>query len=119
MSAHYKKVFKNIPNRQFLTTIAFERFPKTDIGFTAEVSFDEDEEDDENPIVTFIDATADHFNDQFGINIVFDATEWDGLIQVINPLTLPNVHSKKKRTQKHAKLVALSNINRFITKTKY
>jgi len=118
MSAHYKKVFKNIPNRQFLTVIAFEMFPKTDIGFTAEVSIDDDE-DDESPIVKFIDATADHFNDQFGINIAFDATEWDGLIQVINPLPLPNVRSKKKRTQKHAKLVALSNINRFITKTKY
>lgn len=114
MSSRYTKVFKKTAHRQFLSTIVFELIPNTGIGFAATI-----DDDNLNQIIDFMGQHAEHIIDAFGIEISFEDLYLDGIAVVKNPLPLPVVRSKKKRTQKHAKLVALSNINRFITKTKY
>lgn len=113
MSSRYTKIFKKSAHRQFLTTIVFELIPNTGIGFAATI-----DDDDFNQIIDFMDKHAEHIEDAFGIEISFEDVYLDGIAVVENPLPLPVVHSKKKRSQNHAKLVALSRANRDIQRAK-
>lgn len=113
MSSRYTKVFKKSNHRQFLTKIVFELIPNTGIGFAAII-----DDDDDNQIINFMDEHAEHIKDAFGIEISFEDVYLDGVAIVKNPLPLPVVGSKKKRSQNHAKLVALSRANRDIQRAK-
>jgi len=113
MSSRYTKVFKKSNHRQFLTKIVFELIPNTGIGFAAII-----DDDDDNQIINFMDEHAEHIKDAFGIEISFEDVYLDGIAIVKNPLPRPVVHSKKKRSQNHAKLVALSRANRNIQRAK-
>jgi len=113
MSSRYTKVFKKSNHRQFLTKIVFELIPNTGIGFAAII-----DDDDDNQIINFMDEHAEHIKDAFGIEISFEDVYLDGIAVVENPLPRPVVHSKKKRSQNHAKLVALSRANRNIQRAK-
>lgn len=113
MSSRYTKIFKEAAHRQFLTKIVFELFPNTGIGFSAGTDDPAD-----NQIIDFMDAHAEHITDAFGVEIMFGEAYSAGIVTVGNPLPLPVVHSKKKRSQNHAKLVALSRINRDIQRSK-
>lgn len=113
MSSRYTKIFKKSAHRQFLTKIVFELIPNTGIGFAAII-----DDDDDNQIINFMDEHAEHIKDAFGIEISFEDVYLDGIAVVENPLPRPVVHSKKKRSQNHAKLVALSRANRNIQRAK-
>lgn len=113
MSSRYTKVFKKSNHRQFLTKIVFELIPNTGIGFAAII-----DDDDVNQIIDFMDEHAEHIEDAFGIEISFEDVYLDGIAVVENPLPLPVVRSKKKRSQNHAKLVAMSRANRDVQRSK-
>lgn len=113
MSSRYTKVFKKSNHRQFLTKIVFELIPNTGIGFAATVN-----DDDLNQIIDFMDKHAEHIEDAFGIEISFEDVYLDGIAVVENPLPLPVVRSKKKRSQNHAKLVAMSRANSDVQRSK-
>lgn len=113
MSSRYTKVFKKSNHRQFLTKIVFELIPNTGIGFAAII-----DDDDVNQIIDFMDEHAEHIKDAFGIEISFEDVYLDGIAVVENPLPLPVVRSKKKRSQNHAKLVAMSRANRDVQRSK-
>lgn len=113
MSSRYTKIFKKAAHRQFLNRIVFELIPNTGIGFATII-----DDDDDNQIINFMDEHAEHIKDAFGIEISFGDVYLDGIAVVENPLPRPVVHSKKKRSQNHAKLVALSRVNRDIQRAK-
>lgn len=113
MSSRYTKVFKKSQHRQFLTRIVFELFPNTELGFSAITDDDAD-----NQIIDFMDEHAEHIFDAFGLEIMFGDAYSAGIVTVANPLPLPVVRSKKKRSQNHAKLVAMSRVNRDIQRSK-
>lgn len=113
MSSRYTKVFKKSNHRQFLTKIVFELIPNTGIGFAAII-----DDDDVNQIINFMDEHAEHIKDAFGIEMSFEDVYLDGVAIVKNPLPLPVVRSKKKRSQNHAKLVAMSRANRDVQRSK-
>lgn len=113
MSSRYTKVFKKAAHRQLLTKIVFELFPNTGIGFAAII-----DDDDANQIIDFMNGHAEHIKDAFGIEMSFEDVYLAGIATVKNPLPLPVVRSKKKRSQNHAKLVALSRANRDIQRSK-
>ena len=113
MSSRYTKVFKKSAHRQILTKIVFELFPNTELGFSAIT-----DDDNANQIIDFMDEHAEHIKDAFGLEIMFGDAYSAGIVTVANPLPLPVVHSKKKRSQNHAKLVAMSRVNRDIQRSK-
>lgn len=113
MSSRYTKVFKKYQHRQFLTRIVFELFPNTELCFSAITDDDAD-----NQIIDFMGEHAEHIFDAFGLEIMFGDAYSAGIVTVANPLPLPVVRSKKKRSQNHAKLVAMSRINRGIQRSK-
>lgn len=113
MSSRYTKVFKKSAHRPILTKIVFELFPNTELGFSAIT-----DDDNANQIIDFMDEHAEHIKDAFGLEIMFGDAYSAGIVTVANPLPLPVVRSKKKRSQNHAKLVALSRANRDIQRSK-
>lgn len=112
MSAPYKKVFRRIPNAsKFLLEAAFE-IKGYDYGIGAGINYYEHNEPETYDLFTFLESADVALWKQFKVFVQNDSGSRDQLYYVSAPLTLPNVRSKKKRTQKHAKLVVLSNASR-------
>lgn len=112
MSAPYKKAFRRIPNAsKYLLDAAFE-IKGYDTGIGAGIDYYEQNEPETYELFVFLEAADAPLWKQFEIYTGNSFGSHDAMYYVVNPLTLPNVRSKKKRTQKHAKLVALSNVSR-------
>ena len=112
MSAPYKKVFRRIPNAsKFLLEAAFD-FKGYGYGIGAAINYFEHNEPEAYELFAFLEAADAPLWRHLGIFVQNDSGSHDKTYYVVNPLPLPNVRSKKKRTQKHAKLVVLSNVSR-------
>ena len=112
MSAPYKKAFRRIPNAsKYLLDAAFE-IKGYENGIGAGIDYYEQNEPETYELFVFLETADAPLSKQFEIYLGNSFGSHDAMYYVVNPLTLPNVRSKKKRTQKHAKLVALSNVSR-------
>lgn len=112
MSAPYKKAFRRIPNAsKYLLDAAFE-IKGYETGIGAGIDYYEQNEPETYELFVFLEAADAPLSKQFEIYLGNSFGSHDAMYYVVNPLTLPNVRSKKKRTQRHAKLVALSNVSR-------
>lgn len=112
MSAPYKKAFRHIPNAsKYLLDAAFE-IKGYETGIGAGIDYYEQTEPETYELFMFLEAADAPLWKQFEIYTGNSFGSHDAMYYVVNPLTLPNVRSKKKRTQKHAKLVVLSNVSR-------
>lgn len=112
MSAPYKKAFRRIPNAsKYLLEAAFE-VKGYEYGIGASVNYFEHNEPEAYTLFAFLEAADAPLWKHLGVFVQNDSGSHDELYYVSDPLPLPNVRSKKKRTWKHAKLVVLSNISR-------
>lgn len=112
MSAPYKKAFRRIPNAsKYLLNAAFE-IKGYETGIGAGIDYYEPIDPETYEVFAFLEAADAPLWKQFEIYTGNSFGSHDAMYYVVNPLTLPNVRSKKKRTQKHAKLVVLSNVSR-------
>lgn len=112
MSAPYKKAFRRIPNAsKYLLDAAFE-IKGYEHGIGAGIDYYEQNEPETYELFVFLEAADTPLWNQFEIYLGNSFSSHDAMYYVVNPLPLPNVRSKKKRTQKHAKLVILSNVSR-------
>lgn len=112
MSISYKKAFRRIPNAsKYLLDAAFE-IKGSVTGIGAGIDYYEPNDPETYELFTFLEAADAPLWKQFEIYTGNSFGSHDAMYYVVNPLTLPNVRSKKKRTQKHAKLVVLSNVSR-------
>lgn len=112
MSAPYKKAFRRIPNAsKYLLDAAFE-VKGYEYGIGAGINYFEYNEPEAYELLAFLEAADAPFWRHLGVFVQNSSGSHDELYYVSDPLPLPNVRSKKKRTQKHAKLVVLSNISR-------
>lgn len=112
MSAPYKKAFRRIPNAsKYLLDATFE-IKGYETGIGAGIDYYEQNEPETYELFVFLEAADAPLWKQFEIYTGNSFGSHDAMYYVVNPLTLPNVRSKKKRTQKHAKLVVLSNVSR-------
>lgn len=112
MSSSYKKIFRSIPNSSvFLMIAPFSTNPAKQ-QFGATLDFNEDPLKNTGDAYTFLQDSASAFKNAFGLHIVDQIDSTHAIYYVSNPIKAPIVRSKKKRVQKHARLVALSNLNR-------
>ena len=112
MSAPYKKAFRRIPNAsKHLLDAAFE-VKGYENGIGAGIDYYAPTDPETYEVFAFLEAADAPLWKQFEIYTGNSFGSHDAMYYVVNPLTLPNVRSKKKRTQKHAKLVVLSNVSR-------
>lgn len=112
MSAPYKKAFRRIPNvSKYLLEAAFE-VKGYETGIGAGIDYYEPIDPETYEVFAFLETADAPLWKQFEIYTGNSFSSHDAMYYVVNPLTLPNVRSKKKRTRKHAKLVVLSNVSR-------
>lgn len=112
MSAPYKKALRRIPNAsKYLLDAAFD-FKGYGYGIGAAINYYESTDPEAYELFAFLEAADAPLWRHLGIFVQNDSGSHDKTYYVVNPLPLPNVRSKKKRTQKHAKLVVLSNVSR-------
>lgn len=112
MSAPYKKAFRRIPNAsKYLLDAAFE-VKGYEYGIGAGINYFEHNEPETYELFAFLEAADAPLWKHLGVYVQNSSGSHDELYYVSDPLTLPNVRSKKKRTRKHAKLVVLSNVSR-------
>lgn len=112
MSSSYKKLFKNIPNAsQYLKTVPFSTDPAHK-QFGAVLNFKKGSSQENKDAYAFLQSSVKLFKTAFGIHVVDQIDSDHAIYYVSNPIQAPIIRSKKKRAQKHARLVALSNLNR-------
>lgn len=112
MSSSYKKIFKSIPNASvFLMIAPFSTNPAKQ-QFGATLNFNENPRKNTSDAYAFLQDSVSAFKTAFGLHIVDQIDSTYAMYYVSNPIKTPVVRSKKKRVQKHARLVALSNLNR-------